>query len=228
MALALPGDLIEVEDCRVSGEMADAAFAKPLLTAYYPEIYPQESPSFEQVMVTSVGDLGAYSNRAILFLRHRSRFPQLEASYWSLPEDLEEPAPELPEPPADADQESAQVDLRVGAWVREVSERFDYLLSLPLGWDGHQAVPIKNEHALAAGKFLSVVMAPDTAAPAIVPTADGGVQVEWHQGGVDVEMFFGDCDDDALYVHDVASGKEWEGPAVEGFSEFELASRLGA
>lgn len=225
MPLTLSDDM--VEQCRVSGEMVGESFAKPLLTAYLPEIYLQHSPSFEQVLVTPTWGLSAYSNRAILFLHHQPRFPEKEAFYWALPEDMEEaPAPELPQPPADANQESVKV--RVGAWVREATERFDYLLSLSPGWDGHEAVPVKNEHVLAAGKFLSTVMAPETAAPAIVPTADGGIQIEWHQGGVDVEVLFSDCDDDALYVHDLASRKEWEGPAVEGFSEFELASRLAA
>lgn len=224
MEMMLAGDT--VEQCRVSEEMVDDTRAKPLLTAYLPEIYPQDSPSLEQALVTPVGEPGAYFNRAIVFLQHRPRFPEKEAFYWALPEDMEEPAPELPEPPADASLESA--DLRVGAWVSEATERFDYLLSLSSGWDGHQAVPIKNEHALAAGKFLSTVMAPEMAAPAIVPTADGGVHVEWHQGGVDVEMLFSDCDDDAIYIHDLESGMEWEGPAIEGFSEFELGSRLAA
>ena len=96
------------------------------------------------------------------------------------------------------------------------------------GWDGHDGVPIKDEHILAAGKYLSAVMAPETDAPSIVPTADGGLQLEWHKAGVDVEVLFSDSEDGALYVRDLAADKEWEGPAVAGFAEFELASRLAA
>lgn len=223
MELTLP----DAEQCRVSAEMVGGS-DNPLRTAFYPAISMEDGPTFNQVTVTPAGGLGALANRSIFLLLHQPNPLQQQPFFWSLPEATEEPAPESPRLPADANQESTQFDPRVGAWVREVSERFDYLLSLLPGWDGHEAVPIKSEHVLAAGRFLSAVMAPETAAPAIVPTADGGVQLEWHQGGVDVEVLFSDCEEDvALYVHDLASGNEWEGPAIEGFSEFELASRLG-
>lgn len=37
-------------------------------------------------------------------------------------------------------------------------------------------------------ELLTSILDPDTAPPSAVPTSQGGVQVEWHQGGVDLEI----------------------------------------
>jgi hypothetical protein len=69
-------------------------------------------------------------------------------------------------------------------------------------------------------------MEPSTPAPIMVPTAGGGVQLEWHRAGFDVEVLFGEEDPPLLYVAEIDKDNEWEGHPVEGFAEFELAQRL--
>jgi hypothetical protein len=122
--------------------------------------------------------------------------------------------------------ESAR-DLPPSPWIAEVATRFAELLTLPRDWDGHGAGPVAPANVEAAGRFLAGVMAPSTPAPTIVPTSSGGLQVEWHRGGFDVELLFGDDESPLLYVAEVDSGREWEGSPIEGFAEFELAHRLG-
>ena|ERR1700761_2984814 len=126
----------------------------------------------------------------------------------------------------DPGMESAESRTRVGPWVEEVTTRFVELLALRDNWNSHGACAISRSNILAAGRFLAAVMKPSTPAPILVPTAGGGVQLEWHRAGFDVEVLFGEEDPPLLYVAEIDKGSEWEGHPVEGFAEFELAQRL--
>lgn len=61
------------------------------------------------------------------------------------------------------------------------------LSALPPKWDSYAAKPISRAALDAVGRI------------AIVPCADGGVQIELHQGGYDVEI----CFDAAGHIEDV-------------------------
>jgi hypothetical protein len=115
---------------------------------------------------------------------------------------------------------------QASSWPVQAVNQFEQLLALRGNWDTHGAQPITARNANAALRFLYAVMAPDTASPSIVPTHDGGVQLEWHRAGLDVEVLFAGGADDGLYVRDITTGNEWEGPAEEGFRRFSLAKRL--
>jgi hypothetical protein len=52
------------------------------------------------------------------------------------------------------------------------------------GWDGYKADPLTDDAIAAARQFLNYN-------PAIVPLADGGLQIEWHTAGCTVELEFG-------------------------------------
>lgn len=127
---------------------------------------------------------------------------------------------------ADPAIESGGREAPMGPWMEDVTTRFAELLALKLGWDTHGGKPIDPANVREAGRFLATVMAPSTPAPIIVPTGGGGLQLEWHRAGLDVELLFGEDDLPELYVGDLSSGREWEGSPVEGFAEFELAQRL--
>jgi hypothetical protein len=58
---------------------------------------------------------------------------------------------------------------------------------LPPGWDSYDGAPTSQAAAVAALRLLSVL----TTAPAVVPCSDGGVQLEWHTQGVDIEIACG-------------------------------------
>ena len=62
------------------------------------------------------------------------------------------------------------------------------LLKLPANWDNEGALPIRLENVLAAIDISRDVMQSTTPAPSVVPTNRGGVQLEWHTGGLDLEV----------------------------------------
>jgi hypothetical protein len=94
-------------------------------------------------------------------------------------------------------------------WYGEALERMNRLTALAVGWNGHDAQEIKGDMAMSAVTFLANVAYPGIAAPSIVPISDGGVQVEWHRGGLDVEISFSD-EDPGVYVEDRKSGDSEE------------------
>lgn len=57
--------------------------------------------------------------------------------------------------------------------------------------------------------ILANAMAPDTAVPSLVPCFDGGLQIEWHMNGVDLEIWVGPEGDVSAWCEH-SSGREWE------------------
>jgi hypothetical protein len=73
-------------------------------------------------------------------------------------------------------------------WVRSVEQRLNHLLALPRGWDGHGAPPPHMDALVATIGLLIATMSAETPVPAIFPTYEGGLQLAWHQGGIDLEI----------------------------------------
>lgn len=69
------------------------------------------------------------------------------------------------------------------------------------------------------GQFLQLFMQATTLAPILVPTAGGGLQLEWHSRGWDVEVEIPPKGAVALVIEG-ADGTDWEGPLQEGISVF--------
>ena len=57
--------------------------------------------------------------------------------------------------------------------------------------------------------MLSKVMSPFSAPPTLVPRFDGGLQMEWHQNDVDLEIYV-DADGSMSIWCEHLSGREWE------------------
>ncbi len=76
----------------------------------------------------------------------------------------------------------------VPSWLDRVVQPMNGLALLEEGWDGEQARPLTREAALAALNALVEVMWPDSPAPSLVPMYDGGLQLEWHAPGLDIEL----------------------------------------
>jgi hypothetical protein len=74
------------------------------------------------------------------------------------------------------------------SWLDRVVARINVLAALEPGWDGDSALPPTRQAALAALNGLFEVMWPDSPAPSVVPMYDGGVQLEWHGPGLDIEL----------------------------------------
>ncbi len=107
-------------------------------------------------------------------------------------------------------------------WITRAAARFEAVLELPEGWDGRGAKRPGLWPALEAFGFLKRVMRDSTALPSIVPLTDGGIQIEWHRGDLDIEATFTAGRDRGLYFGDLSIGYEFEGPIDEGIEELRL------
>lgn len=99
----------------------------------------------------------------------------------------------------------AMVDLelfnRSPAWQAEVDEQLADLMSLRKGWNGPTSGPIALGMASYIRSVLKSVMQWGTPVPSFVPGHGGAVQLEWHQGGLDVELMIYRPLDAELSVH---------------------------
>jgi len=72
-------------------------------------------------------------------------------------------------------------------WFQQSLETIVELLNLPENWDSYGAQCVEFESAVSAIHVLAVSASYATQ-PAIVPTAQGFIQLEWHRNGVDLEV----------------------------------------
>ncbi len=80
-------------------------------------------------------------------------------------------------------------DRTLPPWINPLIEQFQRVLALNEGWDGASARPITSDALATALTVLEETMAWDTLAPKVVPVTDGGIQLEWHCAGVDLEVY---------------------------------------
>jgi hypothetical protein len=114
-------------------------------------------------------------------------------------------------------------------WLKPVLERLHYLQGLAPGWDSPGARSIEPRSFDRVLRFLTVSMTPQTPAPSIVPLENGGLQIEWHRAGLDVEVEFEPGEEAHLYFHEISTGEEREGTdPLSLFTVLELGGRLSA
>ena len=77
------------------------------------------------------------------------------------------------------------------------------LLELPPGWNSYNAKPITKENVNYAVGLLSRIMNTRTPAPEVVPMVRGGVQLEWHTRGIDLEISIYSPSDVTFLAEDV-------------------------
>jgi hypothetical protein len=113
-------------------------------------------------------------------------------------------------------------------WLEPVIEAIRDLAELKPGWNDEGAPAIDARSVSQALQFLAAEVSPWTAAPSVVPTPTGGVQLEWHRGGLDVEIEFNANEEPRLSLGErdnVAS--RWHGPLSRGVLRFnEIAHSL--
>ena len=103
-----------------------------------------------------------------------------------------------------------RVDQSVPAWLHRVRKELNELLSLPVNWDGAGAVPVQLPAASAALRLMLQFMSDDRQFPAIVPTNTGGLQLEWHRRGVDLELRIEPNGRASYFFEDLGSGESDE------------------
>jgi hypothetical protein len=73
-------------------------------------------------------------------------------------------------------------------WQIEVQSRLLKYAKMQNGWDSYRAPPVGWDTGMFALYILNDVMRTRTPIPQVVPSAAGGVQLEWHQKGIDLEL----------------------------------------
>lgn len=85
----------------------------------------------------------------------------------------------------------ADPELLASDWLKRVLDQAVELLELRDGWDGPRSRTVEPRVIeMLVVDVLPTIMPPGkhAIAPQLVPTREGGVQLEWHRGGWDVEV----------------------------------------
>lgn len=96
------------------------------------------------------------------------------------------------------------------SWIMWAVRAAQQLLSLPENWDSYGARPVKPEAVVSALELLSMIMRLNTPLPEIVPTIQGGVQLEWHTRDIDLEIEVEVRGRYCVCYQDHRTGTEWE------------------
>ena len=107
------------------------------------------------------------------------------------------------------------------AWLQPTIQSFQDLLQVPQNWDGYGASQM-NEQVLQLALLLLVeVMDNDAPQPSAVPLSDGGIQIEWHRRGRNLEIEFPASEPPAFYYYEDNSETECEGPASGSYEQLQ-------
>lgn len=86
------------------------------------------------------------------------------------------------------------------SWFDPLMQGLVDVRTLPANWDSYDAMPINPKLVDMALTFMSGLLGPSSPAPRVVPLSSGGLQLEWHRKGVDVEVVF-DQDERPYFYH---------------------------
>jgi hypothetical protein len=73
-------------------------------------------------------------------------------------------------------------------WLPDLLTEINKLGRLQENWDSYGAKRIDPRCIEAANSLLRAVLDSATPKPAVVPTNCGGIQLEWHRDGIDLEI----------------------------------------
>jgi hypothetical protein len=91
-------------------------------------------------------------------------------------------------------------------WQITVLSKVLEFTKLAPDWDTYGSPPLKWDAGLFALAVLNQVMLRRTPIPQVVPTPGGGVQVEWHDRQLDIELHVRRPYDCELWVEDQRTG----------------------
>lgn len=96
-------------------------------------------------------------------------------------------------------------------WRGDVLGTLESLLRMPAGWNSYGSKPISWDAAMFGMILLNSLMKSDTPSPSVVPTAAGGLQLEWHLNKVDLEIHVTGPYEGDFWWHDHVTGEEASG-----------------
>ena len=88
-------------------------------------------------------------------------------------------------------------------WFRPLFTKMAGLLDLPPNWNSHGARPVDVKAVELALNLLLETMKTRTPLPSIVPLPEGGLQMEWHDSGIDFEVAVLPPDACSLYLEGI-------------------------
>ncbi len=78
--------------------------------------------------------------------------------------------------------------LKEPKWHQAVFEQLHDVSRLDEGWDGFGAGPIRRDVMTFAAHVLDQIMLSTAPAPEVTPMSHGGLMLEWHENGIDLEI----------------------------------------
>jgi hypothetical protein len=109
-------------------------------------------------------------------------------------------------------------------WVEPTLKKLGQLLTLPFNWNSYGAKAIDLARVVAAWQLLTAIMREETPPPAVVPTSRGGIQLEWHTRGIDLEIEIVAPGQFAVSFEDAVAGDTWEEDVRDNLDQ--LAARV--
>jgi len=74
------------------------------------------------------------------------------------------------------------------AWLEPLITRLTTIAQLPPNWDSYAAPQISIDAIRSAMNVMKFHTTWNTPSPEVVPMSSGGVQLEWHENGIDLEI----------------------------------------
>jgi hypothetical protein len=118
----------------------------------------------------------------------------------------------------------------IPVWISPLVEQLEAILGLPEGWNSYGAARIDGKTAVRAVRLLLKVAGLTTPAPSVVPTPSGGVQLEWHERDIDLEVELTPQGQVSMHYADDLTGEDWDEDITHNLSPLarvltELTSR---
>src|SRR5574341_937382 len=88
-----------------------------------------------------------------------------------------------------------------------------HLAGMSAGWNSYGAQPVQVIAAKRTLMLLALLLDHQTPDPNVIPRTDGGMQLEWHKKGIDVEVVVRPTGPVSYYVADATGEQEWSGAA---------------
>jgi hypothetical protein len=114
-------------------------------------------------------------------------------------------------------------------WLPDLAARLQQLLQLQAGWDSYAAKRPSPMNADAVLDMIRGLNLPQLPLPNVVPTVEGGFQLEWFMGDHELEIEVVTPFLLKACYENVRTGEVWEDEAINNFAGLSArAARLGA